>query len=321
MKKIAIVGLGLIGASIGLGLRAAGLDDARLVGFSRSQATRVKARQAGVVDETAGSLASGVEGASLVILATPVMAIEGILREIGPVLAEGCIVTDVASTKSSVMRWAAGSLPESVSFVGGHPMAGREAPGIDAADAGLFRGCTYCICAAPGTAPRAVDTVAGLATLLGAIPYFLDPAEHDSLVAGISHLPMLLSTALVSATTSSPAWRELSRLASSGYRDTTRLASSDPVMSRDIYLTNQESLGRWLDILIGELENLRRDINDGAEVLEAKLRRIKDERDRWQQGEAGSAPAPSAGPSSVGVGHLFFGNLPSQLSRTARKSR
>ncbi|MDO8690470.1 MAG: prephenate dehydrogenase/arogenate dehydrogenase family protein, partial [Dehalococcoidia bacterium] len=295
--------------------------DTRRVGFSQSQATRAKARHAGAVDETAGSLSSCVEGASLVILATPVMAIEGILREIGPVLAEGCIVTDVASTKSSVMGWAAGSLPESVSFVGGHPMAGKEVAGIGAADAGLFSGCTYCICAAPETAPLAVDTVAGLATLLGATPFFLEPAEHDSLVAGISHLPMLLSTALVSATTSSPAWRELSRLASSGYRDTTRLASSDPVMSRDIYLTNQENLGRWLDILIGELEELRRDINDGAEALEAKLRRIKDERDRWQAGTAGSAPAPSAGSLDMGVGHLFFGDLPSHLSRTDRKPR
>ncbi len=306
---------------MGLGLRAAGLGEARLVGFSRSQATRVKAKQVGAIDETAGSLTSCVEAAGLVILATPVMAIEAILGEIAPVLPEGCVVTDVASTKSSVMRWAAGSLPESVSFVGGHPMAGKEVAGIRAADADLFRGCTYCVCAAPGTDSRAVDMVAGLATILGANPYFVDPAEHDSLVAGISHLPMLLSTALVSATTSSPAWRELSRLASSGYRDTTRLASSDPVMSRDIYLTNQESLGRWMDILIGELEELRRDINDGSEALEAKLRRIKDERDRWQQGADGSAPAASNGPQAGGVGHLLFGNLPSPLSRTGRKRR
>ncbi len=303
-----------------MGLRSAGLPELRVVGYSRSRLTRNAAKQKGAADETAGSLETCVEGAGMVILATPVMAMEAILQEIAPALADGCVVTDAASTKSSVMQWASRSLPSTVSFVGGHPMAGKEVAGIGAAESGLFRGCTYCICPATGASPTAVEAVAGLVNLLGARPYFVDPIEHDSFVAGISHLPMLLATALVSATTSSPAWREMSRLASTGYRDTTRVASSDPVMSRDIYLTNRESISLWVDALIKELETLREEISSGGAGLEEKLRNIKEARDRWQQGLASSEPAAPLETPPGGWGHFLLGNLPSQLSRTGRKN-
>lgn len=320
VKKVTIIGLGLIGGSVGMALRSAGLRDLQVAGYSRSAATRSRSVARGAVDETARSLAGAVEGAGLVILAIPVMSMESVLKELGDVLAPGSVVTDVASTKTAVLRWAAEALPDRVFFVGGHPMAGKEASGIDAADPGLFRGCTYCICPAPGASAAAVETVVSLANVLGARPYFLDPKEHDSFVAGISHLPMLLSTALVSATAGSAAWREMSRLASSGYRDTTRLASSDPIMSRDIYLTNRESLSRWADALIAELERLRREINGDGSELEASLRRVKEARDRWQQGgpveEREQPPEVPEG----GWGHLLLGNLLSSPVRRTRKN-
>ncbi|MDP2726143.1 MAG: prephenate dehydrogenase/arogenate dehydrogenase family protein [Dehalococcoidia bacterium] len=320
MKKIAIIGLGLIGGSIGLALRAADIKGVRVVGYSRRPESAAKARRRGAVGEVAGSLASGVDGASLVILATPVAAMEAILKEIGPVLQKGALVTDTASTKATVMKWAAESLPEGVSFVGGHPMAGKEIAGIEAAEGSLFRGCTYCLCPDRRAAPDAVEAVVGLVNLLGASPYFVDPTEHDSYVAAISHLPMLVSTALVAATAGSPAWREMSRLASTGYRDTTRLASSDPVMSRDIYRTNQQSLDKWLDVLIRELETLRKNIADGGPELEAKLRQIKDARDRWQIGEPLIDSTTAAEPLG-GWGHLLFGKLPSLLSASGGRKR
>lgn len=315
MKKVAIIGLGLIGGSLGLGLKEARVQELRVVGYSRRRETAARARQRGAVDEVASSLASCVEGAGLIILATPPAAMEAILREIGPLLPEGALVTDTASTKAVVMGWAAESLPPGVSFVGGHPMAGKEVAGIEASEGGLFRGCTYCLCPARGATPEAVEVVVGMVRLLGARPFFLDPLEHDSYAAGISHLPMLLATALVSATAGSPAWREMSRLASTGYRDTSRLASGDPVMSRDIYLTNRESLSRWLDLLMSELEALRRSIASGDPALEAKLRQIKEARDRWQQGDA---TEEGAAEPSGGWGHFFLGGLPFPSARRGR---
>jgi len=319
LKKISIIGLGLIGGSVGLALNGAGVQGLHLVGYSRRPEAAAKARVRGAVAETARSLAACVEGAGLVVLATPVTAMEAILREIGPILPEGCIVTDVASTKAMVMRWAAESLPQGVSFVGGHPMAGKEVAGIEAAESGLFKGCTYCLCAGPGAAPAAVETVVSMVNLLGAKPYFVGPAEHDSYVAAISHLPMLVSTALVSATVGSSVWREMSRMAATGYRDTTRLASSDPTMSSDIYTTNRESLGRWLDVFIRELESLREGIAADGPELEARLRRIKDARDLWQRGGA-SLPETAAEPSG-GWGRFFFGNLLSSSPVRGRRGR
>ncbi|MDP2937097.1 MAG: prephenate dehydrogenase/arogenate dehydrogenase family protein [Dehalococcoidia bacterium] len=307
MKKIAIIGLGLIGGSLGLALRGSGQDNLHLVGFSRRPEAAAKARQRGAVDEVARSLVECAEGAGLIVLATPVLAMEPILREIGTVVPKGAIVTDVASTKVMVVKWASESLPEGVSFVGGHPMAGTESSGIEAAEGSLFKGCVYCLCPAEGVAPPAVETVVSMVNLVGARPYFLDPSEHDSYVAAISHLPMLISTALVSATTGSPAWREMSRLAATGYRDTSRLASSDPVMSRDIYRTNRESLGKWLDLFIREAQGLMEDITSGDPELETKLRKVKEARDRWQRGEV--APSEAAAEPPGGLGRFFLGNL------------
>lgn len=319
MKKISIIGLGLIGGSIGLALRGAGIQGLHLAGYSRRPATAARARARGAIDEAASNLPACVEGAGLVILATPVVAVQDILREMGPILPGSCVVTDVSSTKAAVMRWAAESLPREVSFVGGHPMAGKEIGGIDAAEAGLFKGCTYCLCAGPGAAAAAVETVVSMVNVLGAKPYFIESEEHDSYVAAISHLPMLVSTALVSATTGSSAWREMSPLAASGYRDTTRLASSDPTMSHDIYSTNQKSLGMWLDRFIRELESLRESIVDGGPELEARLRHVKEARDRWQEGEP--IPAEDRAEPGGGWGHFLFGSLLSAPLPRGKKGR
>jgi prephenate dehydrogenase len=308
MKRIAIIGLGLIGGSMGLALKAAGLSDTLLVGYSRRQETGVKARRLGAVDEVAGDLASCVAGAGLVILATPVMAMEKVLKGIAPHLKEGCIVTDVASTKAQVMAWAKTYLPDTVSYVGGHPMAGKELAGIEAAEAGLFQGCVYCICPAPGAPPQAVEGVVGLAGLLGARPHFLDPLEHDSFVAGVSHLPILLSTTLVATVTGASSWREMAKLAATGFRDTSRLASSDPVVTRDIFLTNRESLLRWAAAFREELEHFCQLVEQGSPELERRLLAVKEARDRWLRGEVGEVTPVSPFPKE-GWAHFFLGRL------------
>ena len=279
MRRIAIIGLGLIGGSMGLALKK--VADLELVGFARRPEVASKALSIGAVDRAEANLLSAVEEANLVIIATPVVAIKEILAQIGERLSQGCIVTDTASTKAQVMGWAEEFLPSSVSFIGGHPMAGKEASGIEAADADLFAGCTYCLVPGRRATAEAINVVEGLVGQIGAKPIFLDAPEHDSLVAAISHLPLLLSAALVSATTRSPSWPKMAKLAATGFRDLTRLASGNPEMSRDICLTNREPILHWIDEYIKELGEFRRLVGEGGQEMEQAFIRARQGRERW----------------------------------------
>ena len=163
-------------------------------------------------------------------------------------------------------------------------MAGSEKSGIAAATATLLEGCTYCLSPAPSANPEAVRSIVELVEQMGASPFFIEAAEHDRLVAGISHLPTLLSAALVLATTRNPHWPRMSRLAASGYRDLTRLASGDPRMNRDISLTNRENIISWLDDLAEELSRFRRVISEDSKELEKVLVEAQKARLRWLEG-------------------------------------
>jgi len=279
VTRIAIIGLGLIGGSMGLALRRAKAD-LEVVGFARRPEVASRAVELGAADCTEGSLDSTVKGADIVLIATPVMAMKAMLAEIGMSLKEGCIVTDVASTKAQVMAWAEEYLPPGISFIGGHPMAGKETSGIEAADADLFHGCTYCLVPAPSATKEAIDTLEDLVRKIGAKPLFIDAAEHDRLVAAISHLPIIISAALVFMATKSPSWPEMAKLAATGFRDLTRLASGSPEMSRDICLTNRESILRWLDEYIQELDGFRRLVS-GCEGLEEAFVQAMEAREGW----------------------------------------
>ena len=280
--RIAIIGLGLIGGSLGLALRKADAGF-EVVGFARRPEVASRAFELGAVDRTELSLLSAVKGADLVIISTPAMAMKGILAEMGVGLRQGSIVTDTASTKARVLDWAKQTLPPSVSFIGGHPMAGKEASGVEAADGDLFRGCNYLLIAGSGASEEARDRVAAMVRQIGANPLFMDASEHDSLVAGISHLPLLISVALVAVTTKSPLWPKMATLAASGFRDLSRLASGDPLMSRDICLTNREPIIKWIDDYIEELRALRYLISEGGEIdgLEEAFIQVRKERERW----------------------------------------
>ena len=278
--RVAIIGLGLIGGSLGLALKRA---DFEVVGFARRAEVGQKALSMGAVDRAEGELLSTVEGAEMVIIATPVLAMKEILAQIGGGLPPGCIVTDTASTKALVMEWAQGGLPPGVSFIGGHPMAGKETSGIEAADADIFVGCTYCLVRG-GATDEAMAQVEAVVRKIGAKPLPLDAQEHDGLVAAISHLPLILSTALVAATTKSPRWPKMAKLAASGFGDLSRLASGSPEMSRDICLTNREPILRWIDEFSKELGELRRLVSEGGDELEEAFLRAREGRQRWLQG-------------------------------------
>jgi prephenate dehydrogenase len=278
---VAIVGLGLIGGSIGLALRQGKKSRWEIVGYSRRRETVAGALSLGAIERGEGNLKNAVEQAELVIIATPVLTVKEILCTMAPHLAPGCIVTDTASTKVQVMRWAQDMLPPRVNFIGGHPMAGRETYGIQAAEAGLFRRCMYCLTPSEKASRESIDTVVEMTKKLGAIPFFIDAQEHDNLVAGISHLPMLLSAALVSLTTKSPSWSRMSKLASSGYYDLTRLASGNPEVNAQICLSNQKAIIDWIDRFSQELEKYRQLVTDGDKRLEQALTEANKARQKW----------------------------------------
>ncbi len=280
-RRIAIIGLGLIGGSMGLAFKRAGSDRVEVAGYARRLETANRALQLGAIDRVESSLTSAVNKADLVILATPTMSIKETLLQIGPHLSAGCVVTDVASTKVQVMKWAEESLPPSVSFVGGHPMAGKELSGIEVADADLFKGCTYCIVPGQSASDAAVQVVADLANKVGARHVFMNASDHDQFVAGISHLPLVLASALVMATTRNPHWSKMSELAATGYQGATRLASQHPRMNRDICLTNGENIVTWIDEFTKELQRFRNLIAEGDIGLEQAFDRARQARNAW----------------------------------------
>jgi len=279
--RIAIIGLGLIGGSIGLALKQADWQKAEIVGYVRRSELRPMALSSGAVDNVESSLKATVRGADLIIIATPVLTIKDIFSQIAADLPPDSIVTDTASTKVQVMRWAEELLSPRTSFVGGHPMAGKETSGIKAAEADLFHNCVYCLTPATQAKPAAVQTVADMVKALGATSLTISADEHDNLVAGISHLPLLLSIALVSATTQSPSWEQMSRLAASGYRDLTRLASGNPEVNANICLSNQAPIISWIDKFSEELQRLRKFLANGDSEIEKFLVMASEARRKW----------------------------------------
>lgn len=282
--KTALVGLGLIGGSLGLALRAGRLVG-ELVGYDRNQPDLALALERGAIDRAAASAQEAVSGAELVILATPVMAIEELLGAIAAHLSPGALVTDVASTKALVLDWAERSMPPGVAFVGGHPMAGSERSGMAAARANLFRGAVYCVTPGASATEAQVACIERLAAGVGALPLRVQAAEHDAAVAAVSHLPFLTSTALVSLTAADPRWALWGEIAATGYRDVTRLASGDPTMYRDICLTNAEQIAPLLRGLAEKLLAIADQLDDRT-ALERLFTTARAQRDSWLQAHA-----------------------------------
>jgi len=268
MERIAIIGTGLIGASIGLGLRDAKLSDVQVVGYDESGEALAQARKRGAIAVGERTLADAVRSARIVIVATPALAARSVLQEIAPLLDEGAIVTDTLSTKAEILRWAGEILPESVNYVGGHPMAGKAtSAGPAEAEATLFRDKAYCVIPSPHASEQAIRSILGLVAILGAEPVFVDAAEHDQYVAAVSHLPMIMSFALFNLVRSSVSWQDMRLLAGSGFTGATRLASGDPQMTHDICVTNGEAVIHWIDRLMEEMRKYRALIADDPAEL------------------------------------------------------
>ena len=296
MIKITIIGMGMIGTSLGMALRSANEKEAPLgqiqvTGYDKSNRATSDARGRLAIDREARNLGEALREAQLIVAAVPVQATREVFAAIAPVLPSGCVVTDVASVKSQVMVWARELLPATVEFVGGHPMAGKERSGASAAEPDLFKNAVYCLTPSPRARQGAIDLVDAMVRQVGAKPYFIDPDEHDAYVAGVSHLPCLLSTALVELTRASPGWKEMAPLAATGFRDISRLASGDPEMHRDICVTNRAAIMRWLDDAARLLLDVRDQVEAGdGEKLLALFERARDARERWLSGRPNLRP-------------------------------
>ena len=274
MAKLAIVGTGLIGTSLALALRQSQLRNLELVGTDYDHSARGGAQKRGAFHKIENRLSSAVRDADIVVLATPVMAMRELMETLGPNLPEGCVVTDVGSSKKVVLEWADEFLPKGVDFVGGHPMAGKETQGPESADALLFHDRAYCIVPSPRARQHAVSEITTLAESIGARPFFIGVDEHDSFVAAASHLPFLLSVALVGCTSKSANWEDIAQVASSGYVDASRLASGDTIMHRDICVSNPGPIVAWIDAFIRELHKVRQLLDNGDGPNEEEVHRV-----------------------------------------------
>jgi prephenate dehydrogenase len=294
--RVAIVGFGLIGGSIAKALHDGGSGDWSVVGWSPSGNGPRSALAAGVVEQAAGGLDDAVHGADLIVLAAPPIACLDLLDRLGPVdlsLASHAVVTDVASTKRRLVERAQA---RGVRFVGGHPMAGVESSGYEAADRALFVGRPWVVC--PAADEEANQRVERLARAVGARPVRMDPATHDAAVAAISHLPLVVSAALVESVFGSDGRSTVTdaarTLAASGWRDATRLARGDVAMAAGIIATNADQIAARVrslrDVLDGWLAELERaDGPDHARLTQ----RLASSRNELLQSRAAAEETPS----------------------------
>lgn len=291
--KVVIIGVGLIGGSFARSLREAGAAGA-IVGVGRSAEAMARALELGIVDQVA-TIEEAMRGADLVLIAAPVAQTGPVLASLLPFLEPQTIVTDAGSTKCDVTAAARAALGAKVGqFVPGHPIAGRETNGPDAAITDLYRGKKTVLTPLPENSAADVARVAAAWRACGAVIHYLSAEEHDTVFASVSHLPHLLAYALVHDIAAKPHAGLLFQFAASGFRDFTRIAASSPEMWRDITLANQPALLGELDAYLAQLTALRAMLaaRDGTGI-EAVYTNAQQARRRWIEAiESSETPPP-----------------------------
>lgn len=282
IRQLTIIGVGLIGGSLARALREAGAVG-EVIGAGRDAAHLERARELGVIDRSTTDLGEAVRGADMVLLAVPVGAMEAVMRAIAPELSPDTVLTDAGSTKGSVIEAARrvfGELP--ANFVPGHPIAGTENSGVEAAFAELYEGRRVILTPTGTSSPEAVERVRAMWQAAGAVVTEMDAGHHDRVLAATSHLPHLLAFSLVDTLAKMDEKEEIFAYAAGGFRDFTRIASSDPQMWRDICVHNEPALLAMLDRFEADLRNLREAIGrDDGDYLQKVFGRAKAARDRF----------------------------------------
>lgn len=263
-RRLALIGIGLIGSSLARAARRSGLAE-EIVCSSRREGTRDAALRLGIVDHAFAEAADAARGADLVLLCTPVGTYADLSAEIAPVLEPGAILSDVGSVKQAVVRDVGPNVPEGVHFIPGHPIAGTEHSGPEAGFAELFQGRWCILTPPPGADPEAVRRLRAFWEAVGSQVVEMDPAHHDKVLAITSHLPHLIAYTIVGTATDleETLRSEVIKYSAGGFRDFTRIAASDPVMWRDIFLDNREAVLEMLGRFSEDLAYLQRAIRWG----------------------------------------------------------
>jgi len=265
LRKITVIGLGLLGGSVGLAVSQS-LSGVKTAGFSHRTSTRAKARRLKVVDEVFDDIKASVKDADLVILATPIGNFEETFRQIADCLPAGCIVTDVGSTKLMPHRWAAKCLPKNVHYVGSHPIAGSEQKGVEFCRDDLFYKALCILTTTSTTNKRSLRIIKKFWSALGCFVKIMTPAQHDRIFADVSHLPHITAAALVNASN-----MEEMKFAGKGFMDSSRIASGPANIWADVLMTNTQNIIRGIDRLTAELAKLKKVIRSGDRKKIEKL--------------------------------------------------
>ena len=273
LKQTTVVGLGLLGGSISLAVLRS-FTRTKVVGYTHRPSTREKARNLAVASEVVDDIYRSVSEADLVILATPLCTFENIFFEIAESLPDGCIVTDVGSTKVLPHRWAAKKLPKRVHYVGSHPIAGSEQRGVEFARDDLFDQAMCILTTTDKTNRRALQVLKKFWSELGCFVKIMAPAEHDRVFANVSHLPHVMAAALINANSG-----EDLKYAGKGFMDTSRVASGPANIWADVLLTNTKNTSRGIDKVIAELTKLKKAITDeNKSEIEKLLKKARNKR-------------------------------------------
>ncbi len=275
-RRLALIGVGLIGSSVARIAMERGDLAAEIVATANTARTRDRVQALGIAHRVEQDPARAVAGADCVMLCAPVGTYAGIAAAIAPHLAPGVVITDVGSTKQSVIRDVGPLVPPGVHFVPAHPVAGTEYSGPDAGFTTLFEGRWTLITPLPGSDPGAVERVAELWRRCGSMVEMMDPAHHDRVLAVVSHLPHLIAFTICGTADDleDESRREVLQFAASGFRDFTRIAASDPVMWRDVFLNNREALLEMLARFTEDAQAMARAVRwgDGAYIEDKILR-------------------------------------------------
>ena len=281
-KKVTLVGVGLLGGSLGLALKQRRLADS-VAGFVRRPASVKECEKKGAVDRATLDLGEAVTDADLVVLCTPIAQMRALAEQMVPFLRPGAVVTDVGSVKRSVVQDLSRSLARAEAhFVGSHPMAGSEKTGVAAAQPGLFIDAVCVLTPEPGSNAAAVRKITQLWKSVGSRVLRLTPEAHDELVSRSSHLPHVLAAQLSNLVLGPQSPKHLAMLCANGFRDTTRIASGSPEMWRDIVLANRKNLLNALDSFVQGLGNFKRVLKRGDEAAISRFfEQAKHRRDQW----------------------------------------
>ncbi len=268
IDRITIIGVGLMGGSLGLGLKRAGYIGC-ITGFGSSAGTLEAALQSGALDRIGKSYEDAVHDADLIVVAAPLGKYEEVFSAIAPYLKHSAIVTDIGSVKCHVMETATSLLPESICFIGGHPMAGSEKSGIKAASPLLYENAYFFMCPEKHAPKEAVEKLKALIVMLKAYPVVIDAETHDNIVAKISHLPQITAAALVQVLQGEEEIGHMT-FAGGGFRDTTRIASSEPGIWKDILIYNRSEVLKYVQRLETKLGEFKEILSNGSgdEILD-----------------------------------------------------